>query len=392
MTIKSGAGADTVYGSSGSDNLYGQEGNDTLKGNDGNDILDGGLGDDKLEGSSGDDTYIFGLGYGKDIIDDGSGLNKIRFTDGIRPSDLQVYRSGESSIAIKHKNTEDQLTVYYFRSNDRYRNFTLEFDDGTVMEKDSEASLFKNIQGESGNETISAYFKDMTIKGGAGNDTLNGSSGTDQLFGEADNDTLNGNDGNDLLDGGIGDDKLEGGSGNDTYIFGLGYGQDTISDNSGQNVVRFLEGITPESLTVAKSGSWDLSLSQGEDQLTLNNYRYNQSYRNIQLEFSDKRTATINEQALTLEVNEAPLLAPAVTTSVQAQTLSALVSNSDAPIDAASSANLLAQASAAEVQAATQAQLLVQEVSALPSEGAVSAANPAVTTSTNLFTEQLTLQ
>lgn len=79
-------------------------------------------------------------------------------------------------------------------------------------------------------------------------------------------------------------------------------------------------------------------------------------------------------------------------TSVQAQTLSALVSNSDAPIDAASSANLLAQASAAEVQAATQAQLLVQEVSALPSEGAVSAANPAVTTSTNLFTEQLTLQ
>ena len=392
MTIKGGAGNDTLNGSSGTDQLFGEADNDTLNGNDGNDLLDGGIGDDKLEGGSGDDTYIFGLGYGKDIIDDGSGLNKIRFTDGIRPSDLQVYRSGESSIAIKHKNTEDQLTVYYFRSNDRYRNFTLEFDDGTVMEKDSEASLFKNIQGESGNETISAYFKDMTIKGGAGNDTLNGSSGTDQLFGEADNDTLNGNDGNDLLDGGIGDDKLEGGSGDDTYIFGLGYGQDTISDNSGQNVVRFLEGITPESLTVAKSGSWDLSLSQGEDQLTLNNYRYNQSYRNIQLEFSDKRTATINEQALTLEVNEAPLLAPAVTTSVQAQTLSALVSNSDAPIDAASSANLLAQASAAEVQAATQAQLLVQEVSALPSEGAVSAANPAVTTSTNLFTEQLTLQ
>ncbi|MBP2619871.1 hypothetical protein ACVRXQ_00795 [Streptococcus panodentis] len=74
--------------------------------------------------------------------------------------------------------------------------------------------------------------------------------------------------------------------------------------------------------------------------------------------------------------------------AVQAQTLSALSGNFDASADAASRANLLTQASAAAVQAAIQAQLLVQEASALSSESTVSAANPAVNTGTNLFTEQ----
>ena len=385
-------------------------GDDNVQGDKQNNILDGGVGNDELTGGYGDDTYIFGLGYGQDTISDGYGRNKIKFINGIRPSDLQTYASGSSDIVIKVKGTEDQLTLKYFRSDSSNRNFILEFDDGTVLDQDSAAHPLRVIQGTESDDSISAYLKDMTIQGGSGNDWLYGSSGVDKLYGGAGNDTLSGSDGNDFLDGGNGNDKLEGGSGNDyldggvgndeltggygddTYIFGLGYGQDTISDGYGRNVVRFLEGITPESLNVAKSGNWDLSLSHGEDQLTLSNYRYNQSYRNIQLEFSDKRIATINEQTLTLDVKEAPAVEESVTTAVQAQTLSALISNSDALTDTTSSANLLVQATAAEVQATTQAQLLVQEASALPSENTVSAVNSAANTNTNLFTEQLTVQ
>ena len=36
--------------------------------------------------------------------------------------------------------------------------------------------------------------------------------------------------GADYLDGGAGDDYLEGGDGRDTYVFGKGYGHDTIFD------------------------------------------------------------------------------------------------------------------------------------------------------------------
>ena len=261
-------------------------------------------------------------------------------------------------------------------------------------------------QGISGYQDFKTYFGSMShdylkaIMIGAGEVVMGSDKGESlqatekQAFVMASggDDNVQGDKQNNILDGGVGNDELTGGYGDDTYIFGLGYGQDTISDGYGRNVVRFLEGITPESLNVAKSGNWDLSLSHGEDQLTLSNYRYNQSYRNIQLEFSDKRIATINEQTLTLDVKEAPAVEESVTTAVQAQTLSALISNSDALTDTTSSANLLVQATAAEVQATTQAQLLVQEASALPSENTVSAVNSAANTNTNLFTEQLTVQ
>jgi Ca2+-binding RTX toxin-like protein len=42
------------------------------------------------------------------------------------------------------------------------------------------------------------------------------------------NDTIYGSFGNDTLDGGAGNDRLEGTEGTDTYVFGEGYGQDTI--------------------------------------------------------------------------------------------------------------------------------------------------------------------
>lgn len=71
----------------------------------------------------------------------------------------------------------------------------------------------------------------VKIYGGSGNDTLLGKSGDDTLYGdEATLVSIIANGGY-ILDGGARNDMLYGGGDNDTYIFGLGYGQDIISDD-----------------------------------------------------------------------------------------------------------------------------------------------------------------
>lgn len=50
------------------------------------------------------------------------------------------------------------------------------------------------------------------------------------VIGTASGETLGGSDGKDILVGGAGDDRLEGGDDADTYLFGRGYGRDTVYD------------------------------------------------------------------------------------------------------------------------------------------------------------------
>ena len=87
------------------------------------------------------------------------------------------------------------------------------------------------------------------INGTAGNDVIQAPPGDDIISGGAGNDTLLGSDGNDILDGGAGDDTLIGGTGSNTYVFGLGYGHDTVQATNFTatvtNTVQLLDGIAP---------------------------------------------------------------------------------------------------------------------------------------------------
>ncbi|MEZ5902061.1 MAG: calcium-binding protein [Alphaproteobacteria bacterium] len=60
--------SDELHGDNDDDYIFGDDGNDVLYGDDGNDLIDGGAGDDFLYGGAGNDTYIYGTGYGDDII------------------------------------------------------------------------------------------------------------------------------------------------------------------------------------------------------------------------------------------------------------------------------------------------------------------------------------
>jgi Ca2+-binding RTX toxin-like protein len=63
VTLRGGAGDDTLVGGAGNDRLMGGPGDDTLIGRGGNDALYGGAGNDKLVGGRGEDTCIGGPGH-----------------------------------------------------------------------------------------------------------------------------------------------------------------------------------------------------------------------------------------------------------------------------------------------------------------------------------------
>ncbi|MEZ0231973.1 MAG: beta strand repeat-containing protein [Methylophilaceae bacterium] len=93
-----------------------------------------------------------------------------------------------------------------------------------------------DINGNIGDDNISAGAGRDSVSGGDGNDTINGNAGNDTLLGGSGTDSLSGNEGNDSLDGGSGIDTLMGGDGNDTLVGGAdadvlngGAGTDTAS-------------------------------------------------------------------------------------------------------------------------------------------------------------------
>ncbi|MCX7668677.1 MAG: hypothetical protein N2439_01205, partial [Anaerolineae bacterium] len=92
------------------------------------------------------------------------------------------------------------------------------------------------------------------VLAGDGKDTLYGNNGADRLFGQGGDDRIYGGAGDDLISGGAGNDQLYGESGADTYVFGRGYGNDTISDYAENGVQRDtvrLLGLTPADIRVS---------------------------------------------------------------------------------------------------------------------------------------------
>jgi Ca2+-binding RTX toxin-like protein len=370
--VFAGAGNDTLNGSAGDDSLYGEDGNDYLYGNDGDDIiyggagndqitgnngddyLDGGEGNDSLDGGAGNDVYVFGSGYGNDTVYDTSGMNKLRFTGGLAPEDLYVQASGNYDVVLVNRLTGERTTLYRFNYGPSYRNFVLEFDGIGEMQLGDVRSPFREVIGTDGSDNITSYIAgarfealggndtvngtggDDHIDGGDGNDYLYGNDGDDIIYGGAGNDQITGDNGNDYIDGGEGNDTLSGGAGDDVYVFGAGYGNDTVQDTSGMNKLRFTGGLAPEDLYVQASGNYDVVLVNrltGE-RTTLSYFRRYPEYRNFVLEFDDDRTATISANGAELLYEPLPVVEE-IPVSNEVQTLSGETSVSNTTATAA---------------------------------------------------------
>jgi Ca2+-binding RTX toxin-like protein len=285
-------GADVLFASTGDDVINGLGGNDQLWGGAGDDTLDGGTGNDYLQGETGNDTYLFGRGYGQDTVYDTNGnLDTVRFAADIAPTDITVTRDW-GNLYLSINGTTDRLTLQNWYYGDSYRIEQVLFADGTVWDKTALENQIMVPAGTGGHDQLFGGGRDDVISGLAGYDYLSGGGGNDILKGGADNDYLLGGTGNDSLDGGTGNDILYGETGNDTYLFGRGYGQDTVSDGDTTtgnfDTVRFAADIAPTDVTVTRNwGDIALSINGTTDQLTLQNWYYGDTYRIEQVLFAD---------------------------------------------------------------------------------------------------------
>lgn len=276
-------GNDYLLGTDGSNYLQGLVGHDELFGGVGNDTLDGGAGDDWLRGGLGNDTFVFGRGYGLDVIsssiaswDNTPGkLDVVRFADDITPDDIEISRSW-FDLYLTIRDTGDQLRIegYFTDEVDGPRIIQdIQFADGTTWNFES---VFARVVPTQGDDFLSGL---------AGDDLMQSLAGNDYLFGQG---------GDDTLDGGAGDDYLDGGAGNDLYLFAPGSGNDTIAaswdEGSVQHdVLRFADGIELADIT-AKREWQDLLLTIGDsgDQLRIEGY------------FPDESPESVNPQSIEL--------------------------------------------------------------------------------------------
>ena len=305
--ILGGTGDDHLYGGNGENEIYGGHGNDVIYdgddgsyiegsfGNDkifaggGNDIIDPGEGDDYIQDDHGDDTIIFKAGYGTDTISDAAGYNTIALS-GLDISSAEFRRTG-NDLTISFGSDSIILTQYY-----DFYNFNI---NGIDI-----SELINSLHGSDSNDWMNvANSNGDSLYGEGGNDNLTGNSGNDSLYGGSGNDYLYGNDGDDTLDGGTGNDWLYGGNGNDTYIFGKGYGNDTIEDWGGSSIVK-LKDISSSEVTI--TNLWDSTLEMTvngtEDKLTINGYKWNQG--GYTFEFADGAVGTVNKDTWELELSQ----------------------------------------------------------------------------------------
>ncbi|RED44698.1 calcium-binding protein, partial [Aestuariispira insulae] len=195
-------GADQLTGGAGEDTLSGGAGDDILTGGQGNDTLDGGIGNDTLVGGEGSDVFLLTAEAGLDVIEDADGSDRIVLADGISAEQVVFLKNDNDLTLILTE--ESQLLIRNWFTGSRP---SIETSDGTSVPVT------------------------VVIQGSAEGEILAGSDMNDFMVGFAGHDTLIGGAGNDTLSGGAGSDLLQGQDGDDIYMFGRGYGADSVLDH-----------------------------------------------------------------------------------------------------------------------------------------------------------------
>ncbi|MDU8458254.1 calcium-binding protein, partial [Pseudomonas syringae group sp. J254-4] len=225
LTLLPSDSNDTIYGYSVADLMDGRAGNDFLYGKGGDDIILGGAGDDWLEGGVGEDQYLLSLGDGKDTIVEEIGvrgeIDKVRFGEGVDSSAV-ILSAINNDLKLKYSASGDEVTFknWFLWSGNNYKVEEILFADGAVWTSSMLTDLALSYHGTSENDTYigTSITPGQFIFGGAGNDILTGGKNNDQIT------------------GGTGNDLLTGGEGSDLYLFNLGDGQDTITENSNYSI------------------------------------------------------------------------------------------------------------------------------------------------------------
>jgi Ca2+-binding RTX toxin-like protein len=211
--LRGGEGNDTLHAGPGNDDVDGEGGNDDVQGQAGSDAVRGGAGNDTMSG----DAYHDPAG---DVIDGGDGVDTIE--EWTQPSN-----DFNPPVAL---------------SLDGVAN------DGRPGEGDNVTGVEQIVSHANGTFSGSDAAEKFTIWANIANgpSTVNGNGGDDQLTAMDYDDAMDGGAGNDRVEGGIGHDTITGGPGKDT-LFGEGdgnycgiyeckipFGNDTINARDGE--------------------------------------------------------------------------------------------------------------------------------------------------------------
>ena len=180
---------ENITGSAFSDRLTGNDFANVLKGGAGVDTLIGRAGKDTLKGGADNDLLIGGAGA--DIVDGGAGFDQLAYIDSTAGVRVILGKNGAETIGKGGEAQGDRI------------------------------SKVEDVYGSNYADRLTGNNLANGLSGNDGDDRLNGGGG---------NDTLNGGEDNDRLVGGKGNDELNGSIGNDAFVFGRGFGHDTIGD------------------------------------------------------------------------------------------------------------------------------------------------------------------
>jgi Ca2+-binding RTX toxin-like protein len=258
-------------------NAWGNSLANRLVGNAGANYLDGQAGGDTMIGGGGDDYYVVDnaadrvvelAGEGRDIV-----RSSVSFTLGDNVEDLVL--NGTANLTGTGNSLDNWLRGNGFdnRLVGGYGNDTLDGRGGVdtlVGGVGNDTYVADNndtvteLAGEGvdtvlsqTNYTLGSNLENLTLVGSAG--TAYGNGLANVLTGTQGVNLLVGLGGNDRLDGGLGNDMLYGGVGADTYVYGAGYGVDTIQESDPttgvRDVVEFGAGILQSDVSFRRAGN-----------------------------------------------------------------------------------------------------------------------------------------
>jgi Ca2+-binding RTX toxin-like protein len=218
----------------------------TVFGGDGNDTIQGGTGNDTLNGGNGDDTFkTAATADGDDVMNGDAGTDTADYST--RAADLTIDVGPSDGSA--------------------------DGDDGdsAAGEADDVTYTVENVNGGSGNDTITGSDVTNTINGNAGDDVLNGGPANsdctldaDVINGGADDDTL---DATDTADCG---DSFSGGTGTDIADYQFRTGNLTITVDTSANDGEAGEGDkiqTDVEIVLGGDGDDSITGGSGADEL-----------------------------------------------------------------------------------------------------------------------------
>jgi trimeric autotransporter adhesin len=266
-----------------------------LTGNAGNNTLNGGVGNDTMAGGAGNDTYVVdatgdvvneAANEGTDLVQSavswtlGANVENLTLTgtsatNGIGNGLANVITGNSANNRLEGGAGHDTLvggggvdTLVGGIGDDSY---TVDSTTDVVTELINEGI---DLVQSNVTWTLGSNLENLTLTGTV---AINGTGNTldNVLVGNAANNVLQGLAGNDIYDGGAGADTLTDNSttSNDIYRWGLGRGNDTISDAGGADRIELAAGVTASQVSLTRSGNHlQVRIAGSTDVLTVSNW------------------------------------------------------------------------------------------------------------------------